>query len=322
MSQDSNEDSGRPIVITGFGPIDGPNTIPANLSEEIVRKLYCDLPVGKFIYNSEEITILTGPDPMQTEPIPCCYDDIGPFDDWLKSTCTDARVYVHLGTLLDDRKTISFEKVAYNFPVDSKNCHPIHWDVDYDGHYNHDKECIPDGERYLVSSFNISVLIEKVREATRGRVDPTVVTFRESYNAGSFLCNFLYYKSLFHAKERDNANVIFIHVPEILPRGVELDDMVFIIEQVLCCLLDMQAEGGIDDEDVSQFICPKTPFCSDGYLNRRRHTSRRRLQNTIGGRRMNIARKWQYRKLSRKQARSAHRRRKRKWKSRQRKHIK
>lgn len=319
MSQDPIKESSKPIVITGFGSIFGPagdpNTISPNpnLSEEIMQKFYCNLG-GKFVYNSEEIIILTGPG-IQTEPIPCCYVKIKPFDTWLKSTCTDARIYVHLGIALNDDRTIYFEKVAYNYPVDPQTCDLIGWVADYDSHFNEDKDCIPGGDRYLTSSFNIPVLIEKVTEATKGKVDPIAVSFQESYNAGNFLCNFLYYRSLCYAKERGNANVIFIHVPEKLPQGVKMDDMVFIIEQVVRCLLDMQNEGGIEDEDANQFICPakKPDECSN------QSDINNELQNTMN-RRSN--RKWQYQKLTRKQARSAHRRRKRKWRLRQRKHIK
>ena len=322
MFQSPIKDGSKPIVITGFGSISGPardpNTAPPdpNLSEEIMKIFYSNLD-GKFVYNSEEISILTGPGP-QTEPIPCCYDKIEPFDTWLRSTCTDARVYVHLGTTNGDQ-TIYFEKVAYNSPVDPRTCHPIRWVADYDSHFI-ENECISGGDRYLTTSFNIPVLIEKVAEATRGKINPTAVSFQESYNAGNFLCNFLYYRSLYYTKERGNANVIFIHVPEVLPQGVEIDGMVFIIEQVVRCLLDMQTEGGIEDKDASQFICPaNNHFNSDEHSNQSETSNELR---TTKKRQPNVTRKWQYQKLTRKQARSAHRRRKRKWKLRQRIHIK
>ena len=284
MFQDSTKDSSKPVVITGFGPIGGPKHGSPNLSEKIVRKLYHDPPDGKFAYNNEEITILTGPGP-QAKPtsilcsydhdptgIPCSYDCVKSdhFDTWLKST--DARIYVHLGIApAEDHHTVYFEKVAYNYPVNRKNCDPIDWTGDYMGHYNEKKECIPGSDQYLVSSFNIPVLIKKVIEVTRNPEGlPAAVSFQESYNAGRFLCNFLYYRSLYYANCKGNANVIFIHVPEDPPQGVGMDGMVFIIQQAIRCMLDMQNEGGIEDEDVSQFVCSaRQPFYSNLYPNQK-----------------------------------------------------
>ena len=280
MSLDPTTDSSKPIVITGFGSIDGPGGEP-NLSETVVQMLYHDLPDGKFVYhdiNNEEleIPILTGPEPTG---IPCGYDCVrnDPFDTWLKST--DARIYVHLGIADNNNPIISFEKVAYNLPF-TKTCQQTSWVCDYEGHNNYNKDCIQDGDYYLITSFNIPVLIEKVMEATRGTV-PSTVSFQESYNAGNFLCNFLYYRSLYYANCKDSANVIFIHVPEELPQGVGLNDMVLIIKQIVSCMLDMQNDGDIKDEDVSQCVCP--------------------------------ASSWRYRKFTRRQGRQ-----KRKWKERQR----
>ena len=323
------EGNSKPIVITGFGPIGGPRYGSPNLSEKIVQMLYHDLPDGKFAYNNEEITILTGPGP-QAKPtsipcgydhdptgIPCSYDCVKSdhFDTWLKST--DARIYVHLGIApAEDHHTVYFEKVAYNYPVNRKNCDPIDWTGDYMGHYNEKKACIPGSDQYLVSSFDIPVLIKKVIDVTRNPEGlPAAVNFQESYNAGRFLCNFLYYRSLYYANCKGNADVIFIHVPEKLPQGVGMNDMVCIIKQIVSCLLDMQNDDDIKDEDVSQDVCPE-PASSDELWNQSDNSDPEELHNAKG------SRKWHYRKLTRKQARNAHRRRKRKWKSRQRKDIK
>ena len=323
MSLDPTTDSSKPIVITGFGSIDGPGGDP-NLSETLVQMLYHDPPDGKFVYrdiNNEEleIPILTGPAGPQTDPtgIPCSYDCVrgDPFDTWLKST--DARIYVHLGIADDNYPIISFEKVAYNLPF-TVDCQQTAWVSDYEEHNNYNKECIPDGDYYLITSFNIPVLIEKVIEATRGKV-PSTVRFQESYNAGDFLCNFLYYRSLHYAKCKGNANVIFIHVPEELPQEVGM----LIIKQVVSCMLDMQSDCDFKDEDVSKFVCPEPAhFDEDSNQRNSDHNVNQRdiTSDTEEPHNVKESRKWHCRKLTRKQARNAHRRRKQKWKSRQRKH--
>ena len=184
------------------------------------------------------------------------------------------------------------------------------------------------------------MLIGKVAAVTfNGKIDPTAVNFQESYNAGKFLCDFLYYRSLYYAKLKGNANVIFIHIPED-PHGVGMDGMVFIIKQVVRCMLDMQSDGNIKNEDVSRYICQE-PACFDEHSNQRNsdhnvnqrditsdpkelHNANKRDINTSDTEEphnVKESRKWQCQKLTRKQARNAHRRRKQKWKSRQRKHY-
>ena len=296
LSRDmSGEDSSKPIIITGFGPIipsardsksnaaiqepviNVSGDASTNLSATIVKQLF-DSEQGLFYYSFEEIPIEIGPD---YKPVTTSYNYVNSplFDHWLESS--DARLYVHLGTTLSN-DTIYFEQRAYNFPVDRDTGKPG-WVADYLGHFNYGKACVPDStDPYLTTSFNIPELIEKIKNVT-GNISP--LCFQESCNAGNFLCNFLYYKSLYYAKtERGNANVIFIHIPEELPQGVAEDDMVFVIKQTVCCLLDMQAQG----------------------KNQKRGQMR----------------KQQWQPLIGKQARrSARRRRKRKWRLRQRKNT-
>ena len=312
----------RPIVITGFGPIDPtekPHPTP-NLSAMIMQQLYGER--GVFCYKSEEIKrseeikILTGPDPQKT-PVVTAYDYVrtGTFDTWLKST--DARLYVHLGTLSGDKKVVYFEQWACNLPKDPNTGEPAVWTVDYENHYNYRKKCIKDSpDKYLKSMFNVSELKEKVIEATSlERIGPLCfqesyaagpLFFQESYDAGNFLCNFLYYRSLYYAKNRGNANVILIHVPEQLPSGVTMDKMVSAIQKTVCCLLDMQAQGDARYEDACHFICPNPTE----YSERPRGTDRQ-SHSSIKGKQT----------LTRKQARrSSRRRQKHKPQSQQRKH--
>ena len=132
---------------------------------------------------------------------------------------------------------VYLEKQAYNFPVNPKTNEPEQWERDYERNNNHGKPCFPDGDYSLVTDFDIPKLRRKVEEQTAG----WPFSFRESDNPGNFLCNFLYYRSLYYAKKRDDsANVLLIHIPDYLVQGVTVDDMVWVLGHVIHDLLDMQ----------------------------------------------------------------------------------
>ena len=230
----------KPIVVTGFGPIFSKH----NFSETIMQDFY-KKHNGKF---TEEIDIVTGPDPTPPGGTPkaveTSYDYVKgkKFDDWLRHS--DARLYVHLGIKTSDNDTLFFEKQADNWPIKPSGKHG--WEVDPKGNYNEGNKCVEGGEDILKTSFDIPALIEQVEEA----LDPSNdiesplnhIHLRESHNAGNFLCDFLYYRSLYYAKtERKSANVLFIHVPRRATKTVT-SAIVEVLDQVIRCLLKTTTE--------------------------------------------------------------------------------
>lgn len=231
-----------PIVVTGFGPIYPPYSKP-NLSATIMQTFYFHHG-GYFKYGFESIPIVTDPpgDP-QTAPVSTLYRYVKEphFDDWLR--LSDARLYVHLGILTNNEHNtnpVYLEKQAYNFPVNPKTKEPEQWARDFERNNNDGEPCFPDGDNSLVTDFDIPELRRRIEEKTVN----WPFSFRESDNPGNFLCNFLYYRSLYYAKKRnDSANVLLIHVPDTLVRGVTIHDMVWVLGHVIRDLLDMQNQS-------------------------------------------------------------------------------
>ena len=239
-----DNDTGRPIIVTGFGGIlQG----ESNLSTKVMQEFYQLTTNGKISYgNSEQIPILTGcPDMMKDhdklQPIETSYKFVTnpPFDHWLKST--DARLTVHLGTKEDILgNEIWFELQACNGGA-------RFWVADDYGTTCYGEECIPGGCQYLQTSFDILVLIEKLKERVSNATSISGIdfSFMESNDAGHFLCDFLYYRSLFYATQRssgsDVRNVIFVHIPVAynLSSDITASVLALLLEQIVYCLLDM-----------------------------------------------------------------------------------
>ena len=230
---DDDDDTIRPIIVTGFG---GFSPGESNLSAIVMQEFYRQ--------TSKKISVLTGcpdmmKDPDNLQPIETSYKFVitPPFDPWLQST--DARLAVHLGT--NDKiicgNEIWFELQACNGGADF-------WYADGYGTpcSMYCKECIPDGSQYLQTSFDIPTLIEKMTTKENMKF-----SFKESYNAGHFLCDYLYYRSLYYATQRGNGaeNVIFIHIPPSynLSKDVTAEDFAVdfapVLEKIVYCLLDM-----------------------------------------------------------------------------------
>ena len=237
---DVKDDVTRPIIVTGFGGIlRGDSNLSTNVMQEFYRTN-----AGYVDYKSEQIPIQTGsPDMMKDhdnlQPVETSYRFVTtpPFDPWLKST--NARLAVHLGTN-DDAKDheIWFELQACNGGAKF-------WTADDYGTLCYGEECIPGGCQYLQTSFDIPTLIKNVKEKVSNTTSISGIdfTFRESNNAGKFLCDFLYYRSLYYATQRGNGarNVIFIHIPPAgnLSSDVTAVDFALVLEQIVYCLLDM-----------------------------------------------------------------------------------
>ena len=288
-------DNVRPIIVTGFGPISRYGD--TNVSKDVVQEFYWLLNSdGCLVYNSECIPVQTGtPDMMKDhnhlQPIETSYkfvtcdspkdqDHPDPFDPWLK--LTNARLCVHLGTSedLDGSSEIWFELRACNGGLG-------YWSVDDYGTL-YGKECIPGGCEYLQTSFDIPTLIEKINKnlPQTAITDDANLSFKPSTKAGHFLCNFLYYRSLYYAKLRNSSaqNVIFIHIPPQLPDGVIPKDVALVLKQVVFCLLDMcscelntmpfangiengheRLTNGVQDRDEESYTCSGALVPQNGY---------------------------------------------------------
>ena len=244
MATKALNDTTRPIIITGFGRILRDES--GNLSADVMQEFYQRTNGGKFSYNSEQIPVLTGcpdmmKDPDNLQPIETSYKFVTtpPFNPWLK--LTDTRLAVHLGTNDDlARNEIWFELQAYNGGDGF-------WAADDYDPNGYSDECISGGSQYLQTSFDIPTLIKKVNErvsntTSAGGTNLTFL-FEESNDAGNFLCDFLYYRSLYYAGQRGNGaqNVIFIHIPPSynVSSDITAADFASVLEQVVYCLLDM-----------------------------------------------------------------------------------
>ena len=76
---------------------------------------------------------------------------------------------------------------------------------DIHGGLPHAGKCVSDGPDYIDTTFDLDKVLEKVSERQ------TDVQFKQSDDAGGYLCDFIYYTSL-HAQ---CAPVLFVHVPEL-----------------------------------------------------------------------------------------------------------
>ena len=249
------EEDTRPIVVTGFGPIGHGDE--DNISQLVMQDFY-DSRDRYF----EDIKILTGTDSMMKDhrhlvPVETSYDFVTSecFDSWLRKT--DAQLFVHLGTTPNGYgNPILFEFQACNGYVSD----PGWWQKDslsihtprYQG------ECVRGEAEYLHTSINISQVIERVKEKVAIPRDDNgvdLITLEASCDAGTFLCDFLYYRSLYYrsvynAKERDDGTstrqkVIFIHVPETLNDRVTVPNITDVLAEIVRCLLDAETDPDI-----------------------------------------------------------------------------
>jgi hypothetical protein len=224
----------RPIVVTGFGKIypDDPSD-EANLSWRVVEKLSETID-----YQGIKIPVIKGQpskeDKNFPEPVKVCYSYVEDpsFQKWLVST--DALVYVHLGVndksglvqleTTGRRKDIHF--VADKYPDD-----------DTPSYLSESDEKEPQR-----TSFQVSTELCNDLEAFKSKITfpvscsdkPLNLTYQRSDNAGTFLCDFLYYTSLNLAPKK---NVLFVHIPGELP-----DDLPDDINCYNQCKVDALAE--------------------------------------------------------------------------------
>ena len=243
----------KPIVVTGFGPLH-PGYPKENISSTIMQEFY-DIHDGTFHHSSEDIDIVVYPrDPTLKFPgIDCSYEYINSdhFADWLWQQ--DARLYIHLGVKSNYDVTtnpLHLETFAHNMPVDPITGDTVKWEPDYHRGSNDGQPCVPGAPEVLETAFDIRSLTSKVSRAS--------ISLQQSTNAGKFLCNFLYYRSLYYANARDSAklNVLFIHVPKTLRLKVTTTDIVSVLDDIVGNLLDMLPPSDKEEKPVVPGIGP------------------------------------------------------------------
>ena len=221
----SKNDDMPTIVVTGFDPISNYND-RKNLSWTIVKKFYdSQTNDGIFEHNSTHYQVLISPD-GKIEPIKTTYSYVasepgdGDFDSWLQSS--NARLYVHLGTdsNLDEEPSNTFR-----FDKQAKNGYNGYWTRDRNGE-RFPGPCISSGPDNICTPFSDVSLDELVERLPWQVTDKKIngsFSSSTSTEVGHFLCNFLYYRSLYYANERNKDSspdqqsyVIFVHIPTLL----------------------------------------------------------------------------------------------------------
>ena len=207
------------VVVTGFGTIYPDGRDENNLSWRVVEKLSETITT----YQGKTIPVIKGqPNKAnmywKPDPVKVCYsyiedDSKDSFKQWLYKT--DALVYLHLGV---------------------GNAGPLN-KIHLETRGSRDVDFIPDKYRdddtpsripsAYDTSFPVRKLCEDLQEEFKSGVpvkscntDSTQLMkliFKESNNAGRFLCEYLYYTSLDLADKRNkSANVLFVHIPDDL----------------------------------------------------------------------------------------------------------
>ena len=194
--------SEQPVLVTGFGPF-GHHRI--NASWEAVKKLRekgVSFPDGKQVkMECREIPVVYK---AVKEVVPELWKEIKP------SLC------VHVGVSPYECVKIELfgRNLNYTLP-------------DVDGCCPESHRCVEDGPQQLKTSVNLSTCISKVMSKQKD------VFITDSSDAGRYLCDFIYYTSLFHG----DAPVIFVHVPPLdqpYSVGQLAVGLKVIIETILC----------------------------------------------------------------------------------------
>ena len=187
------------ILLTGFDPFGGENINP---SYEAVKR----------INNFDNIEIIKS-------EIPTSFV-LGPQKVLNICKLEDPDIIICMGQA-GGRKYISLERLAFNYmnariPDNDKNM-PQNTNI-YVG-----------GELAYETSFDLNKIMLKLPKDK----------FEISYNAGTFVCNTVYYSILKYAKE-NNKSALFVHVPYIKEQikddetsFMELNDIVICIEKLI-----------------------------------------------------------------------------------------
>ena len=113
---------------------------------------------------------------------------------------------VHVG--VSPYKTVVMERYG-------RNVHYLMADIN--GKVPDGYRCVASGPECIETTFNLSMILQKVSQQSD-------IQFSLSNDAGRYLCDFIYYKSL----HMNRAPVLFVHVPEL--------DSPYTVHQLACAL--------------------------------------------------------------------------------------
>ncbi|CAF0873766.1 unnamed protein product [Rotaria sordida] len=214
---DSLVSSNVPVVlITGFGPF---RSVLNNPSWEVAKALKAYLEWQRPIH-------------IILEEMHVTYDDVSTRipDYWLKYNPT---LVIHIGVAVGT-KEIQIERCACNIDY----CYQ-----DNDGCLPEDGRCVKkDAPPMLTTLLPVDDICAKVQRRTNMPVSV-------SNDAGRFLCEFIYYQSLFIDRKR----TIFIHIPE-LDENNTIENLAKTIQLIIYELLHYVDPLPILNQDGNYFI--------------------------------------------------------------------
>ncbi|XP_031846942.1 pyroglutamyl-peptidase 1 [Nomia melanderi] len=168
------------VLVTGFGPF---NNHVVNASWEAVKEL------NKLFADSEELKNVK----LITEEIPVSYDDVA----------------TYLPKLLEEYNPM----VVLNVGVSSQaDCLTIECCAHNNGYVKPDicEKC-PDESTITPEVFKTAINVDEVCEAVNKNSKETECNACVSDNAGRYLCEYIFYKSLQMKPQR----TLFVHVPDL-----------------------------------------------------------------------------------------------------------
>ena len=179
MSQQALGSEERPVLVTGFGPF---HHHRVNASWAAVQELQQQ----GVQHNSKDVS-------LEIRQIPVVYEDVLSTVPKLHADL-NPRLCLHVG--VSPYKVVKMEKFGRNRGYAMADIH---------GRAPATFRCVHDGPDCIKTRFNVESVCEQVLKRQ------TDVTFETSDDAGRYLCDFIYYKSL----HLDRTPVLFVHVPEL-----------------------------------------------------------------------------------------------------------
>lgn len=197
---DSRRDQ-RPVLVTGFGPFHHHSVNASWVAVQALQQLGVE-------HESQPV-------PLEIREVTVAYDVVSSIVPRLYEE-TNPRLCVHVG--VSPYKSIKLEKTGRNHGYVMP---------DVKGKVPSSHACVSGGPDLISTSFNVDNVC---RFAARKQPD---VKFNVSCDAGRYLCDFIYYRSL----HQGQAPVLFVHVPE-LNKPYSADQLANALKSIIQGLLE------------------------------------------------------------------------------------
>ena len=191
----------RPVLVTGFGPF---HHIVINASWEAVKEL------EKLGLEHNSLPVR-----LETRQMEVAYDYVSSTLPALYEE-TNPRLCVHVG--VSPYNVMMLEKYGRNVGYQNS---------DIRGRCPSSGYCVSGGPEAICSKFDVDKLCQKVTQKQ------SAVKVRVSEDAGRYLCDFIYYKSL----HLNKAPVLFVHVPE-LGKPYSASELAQALQHLIVAMLD------------------------------------------------------------------------------------